>query len=67
MQPKNSGTNIFSRWQREYLTVKYYLDDVIKPEPSSYQIRYLIDNIKDLEGYDAWLDTFRYRGEFEYL
>ncbi len=65
---KNSGTNIFLvDGKGEYLTVKYYLDDVIKPKPSSYQIRYLIDNVKDLEGYDAWLDTFRYRGEFEYL
>lgn len=65
---KEEGTNIFLvDGKSEYLIVKYYLDDVIKPQPNSYQIYYLIDKPDELEGYDAWLDTLRYRGEFRHM
>lgn len=50
-----------------YLTINYYLKDVIKPVDTSFEVYYITDKPDELKGYDAWIDSMRYRGEFNYL
>ena len=50
-----------------YLTINYYLKDVIKPVDTNFEVYYITDKPDELKGYDAWIDSMRYRGEFNYL